>query len=203
MHSSIIAGNDQSDVDYVNGGSNSFDSEGYNSIGSGNATISPLNAFNQTGDQVGANPMLGPLAANGGPTMTHALSPAVRRSTRAIRMRWRRAEVFHLSISGAQRFNAYSMAMALAARIDIGAVDRQPIPPAVFGDYNRNGFVDAADYTVWRNTLGQTALVPFTGADGNGDGNVTGADFLVWKSHFGQTVCATGRGQQCCRVCHH
>ena len=52
----------------------------YNLIGTGNATMSPLNAFNQPGDQVGVNPLLGPLADNGGPTMTHALlagSPAI------------------------------------------------------------------------------------------------------------------------------
>ena len=28
------------------------------------------------------------------------------------------------------------------------------------GDYNRNGVVDAADYTVWRNTLGQIGPRP-------------------------------------------
>ena len=26
----------------------------------------------------------------------------------------------------------------------------------IVGDYNHNGIVDAADYTVWRDTLGQT-----------------------------------------------
>ena len=32
----------------------------------------------------------------------------------------------------------------------------------LFGDYNRNGTVDQADYNVWRNTKGQ-AVAPFTG----------------------------------------
>ena len=36
------------------------------------------------------------------------------------------------------------------------------------GDYNGNGAVDAADYTVWRNTKGLTVLQG-TGADGNRD----------------------------------
>jgi large repetitive protein len=67
------------DVDIVRGdGTNSFDSNGYNLIGDGNAT----SAFNQTGDQIIANnfPGLGPLADNGGPTQTHGLlagSPAI------------------------------------------------------------------------------------------------------------------------------
>ncbi len=39
------------------------------------------------------------------------------------------------------------------------------------GDYNTNGIVDAADYTVWRNGLGSI---------------YTPADYDVWKSHFGQ-----------------
>ncbi len=59
-------------------------------------------------------------------------------------------------------------------------------PPVLVGDYNGNGTVDAADYTVWRNALGQTGLTPFSGADGDGDGAVTQADYGVWKSHFGE-----------------
>ncbi|QDU89862.1 Arylsulfatase precursor [Pirellulimonas nuda] len=48
------------------------------------------------------------------------------------------------------------------------------------GDYNLDGAVDAADYTVWRDTLGQK-VPPYTGADGNGDGVVDQADSEVWK----------------------
>jgi hypothetical protein len=54
------------------------------------------------------------------------------------------------------------------------------------GDYNNNGIVDAADYIVWRNTLGQSG----TGlaADGNNNGIIDAGDFDVWRSHFGQTA---------------
>ena len=54
----------------------------------------------------------------------------------------------------------------------------------VAGDYNANGIVDSADYTVWRDSLGQTG----TGlaADGNGDNAITQADYNIWKSNFGQ-----------------
>src|SRR5262249_573524 len=73
--SSIIAGNVHSDLS--TGQAISITSLGYNLIGSGNY----LTEFNQPGDQTGVtNPLLGPLANNGGPTMTHALlagSPAI------------------------------------------------------------------------------------------------------------------------------
>jgi hypothetical protein len=51
------------------------------------------------------------------------------------------------------------------------------------GDYNDDGTVNAADYTVWRNTLGTSAQ----DADGNGSGMVDAGDFLVWKSNFGMS----------------
>lgn len=60
----------------------------------------------------------------------------------------------------------------------------------ILGDYNHNGIVDAADYTVWRDSLGQTGSG--LAADGNGDHAVTPADYDLWKSQFGQTVAVTG-----------
>ncbi len=52
------------------------------------------------------------------------------------------------------------------------------------GDYNHDGIVDAADYTVWRNSLGSTT---WRDADGDGSGVVDAGDYLVWKNHFGMT----------------
>lgn len=53
------------------------------------------------------------------------------------------------------------------------------------GDYNQNGTVDAADYVVWRNTLGQ----PGSGlaADGNGNNQIDEGDYGVWRANFGRT----------------
>ena len=56
------------------------------------------------------------------------------------------------------------------------------------GDYNRSGVVDAPDYTVWRNSLGDTGLAPFSGADGNGDGEINQVDYQVWRSNYGSAV---------------
>ena len=58
------------------------------------------------------------------------------------------------------------------------------------GDYNADGIVDAADYTVWRNALDSPGDL---GADGNGDEVVDMADYAVWKSLYG-TVYGTGSG---------
>ena len=62
-----------------------------------------------------------------------------------------------------------------------------PIP----GDYNNDGIVDAADYTVWRDSLGQngTGLA----ADGDGDGSITQLDYNIWKSNFGDHSGSAGR----------
>jgi len=55
------------------------------------------------------------------------------------------------------------------------------------GDYNHSGTVDAADYSVWQDTLGQT-VTPFSGADGDGNGIVDDSDYSVWKANFGKTL---------------
>jgi hypothetical protein len=52
------------------------------------------------------------------------------------------------------------------------------------GDYNRDGVVDAADYTVWHDILGSTTDLS---ADGNENGVIDAGDYNVWKTHFGKT----------------
>src|SRR5262249_5761235 len=47
-----------------------------------------------------------------------------------------------------------------------------PVP----GDYNGNGIVDAADFTVWRDTLGSTTDLR---ADGDSDGIVNQLDYQL------------------------
>jgi Tol biopolymer transport system component len=56
---------------------------------------------------------------------------------------------------------------------------------SVPGDYNHNGIVDAADYTVWRDSLGKTGIN--LAADGDSNNIVDAADYNIWKSNFGQT----------------
>ena len=61
------------------------------------------------------------------------------------------------------------------------------------GDYNGDGVVDAADYTVWRNTLGNTVPIG-TGADGDQSGEIDAGDYTFWKSRYGNFVPGVGSG---------
>ena len=80
VRNSIILGNTNTDVDFM-WSTNTFESNGHNLIGNGNAT----EAFNKPGDRTGiSTPKIGTLANNGGPTKTHALlrgSPAIDRGS--------------------------------------------------------------------------------------------------------------------------
>ena len=58
--------------------------------------------------------------------------------------------------------------------------------PNLAGDYNNNGVVDAADYTVWRDTLGSTTDLRANGDNsGASAGKVDQADYAIWKTNFG------------------
>lgn len=58
------------------------------------------------------------------------------------------------------------------------------VPDNLPGDYNADGVVDAADYTVWRNHLGTSTPLANESVT---FGEVTEEDFLVWRSQFGAT----------------
>jgi hypothetical protein len=58
--------------------------------------------------------------------------------------------------------------------------------PRSIGDFNSDGIVDAADYTVYRDNLWTTG--PTNPADANGDGVVTTTDYAVWKAYYGTTT---------------
>ncbi|TWT72700.1 Zinc carboxypeptidase [Posidoniimonas polymericola] len=58
--------------------------------------------------------------------------------------------------------------------------------PGVPGDFNADGLVDAADYTVWRDSYGAVgAALP---ADANSDQVVDAADLESWRANFGVTA---------------
>ncbi len=58
-------------------------------------------------------------------------------------------------------------------------------PAELAGDFNENGVVDAADYTVWRDSLGR--MGDALAADANHDQIVDQDDYAIWKTNFGQT----------------
>lgn len=53
--------------------------------------------------------------------------------------------------------------------------------PFPIGDYNRDNIVNAADYTVWRDTIGSTTNL---GADGNDNRVIDQGDYTIWKANF-------------------
>lgn len=61
-----------------------------------------------------------------------------------------------------------------------------PVMPVLPGDYSGNGVIDAADYVVWRDGLGQTGVG--LRADGNGDQVVDDGDYNIWKANYGMDV---------------
>ncbi|TWT77339.1 hypothetical protein Pla123a_19990 [Posidoniimonas polymericola] len=81
-------------------------------------------------------------------------------------------------------------------RIDVSGLSRSPSTTAILhlefgpeialpGDYNADGVVDAADYTVWReNVDGPAGVLP---NDPNG-GTIGDAQYATWKTHFGKTL---------------
>jgi hypothetical protein len=83
------------------------------------------------------------------------------------------------------------------SRLDITALDA-----ALFGDlgyplitkssdYNGNHTIDAADYVLWRNTVGQTGSG--LAADGNLNSQIDIGDYNYWRSQFGK---AAGSGAE-------
>lgn len=56
------------------------------------------------------------------------------------------------------------------------------------GDFNGDGQVDAADYTVWRDTAGSTSQFA---ADANGDGKIDASDYAIWVANYGRSTSAT------------
>ena len=154
-----------------------------NNTGSGLAEA-PIGAPDANGNRIGGpihgviDPRLGPLVANGGPTLTHAPlpgspvinagDPAASPGASGVPVNDQRGAPFTRVYGG---------------RIDMGAVESQPNP--LPGDYNFNGVVDMADYILWRDTAGSTSDLR---ADGNGDGIVNEADRLFWRTHFGENL---------------
>ncbi len=83
-------------------------------------------------------------------------------------------------------FNGHTLDLVydyLAKQVRIEVIDALGIP----GDYNQNGSVDAADYTVYRDALGTNIILP----NDSTPGSVTAADYLVWQNNFSGGASAT------------
>ena len=81
----------------------------------------------------------------------------------------------------------FSIGEELNANISTGGNDDNelvavPAAGVLIADYNGDGNVGAADYTVWRDTLGSTTDLA---ADGDGSQVVDAGDYDTWRANFG------------------
>jgi hypothetical protein len=59
----------------------------------------------------------------------------------------------------------------------------------LFGDYNGDTIVDAADYVVWRDNLGSSYYLNNSGNESDGSSAIVdAADYDLWRARFGQTA---------------
>jgi hypothetical protein len=69
----------------------------------------------------------------------------------------------------------------------VGQIALVQSPPAVLGDLNGDGSVNAADIVLWRKNAGQ-----FVGAGAGGDGDENGlvdqSDYDLWRANFGRSA---------------
>ena len=105
----------------------------------------------------------------------------------------------NLLINGGLEFDTDTFALSVPDGWKMSEGPPVPRFPAPYlGDYNNGGVpavpcppggycgaVDAADYTVWRDHLGQAFQLPNEGTNVSA-GSVTQSDYVFWKNNFGQ-----------------
>jgi hypothetical protein len=67
----------------------------------------------------------------------------------------------------------------------LGRENLSNFAPPLGGDYNRDSFVDGADFLLWQRTLGSNSALE---ADGDASGIIDAGDLDVWKDSYGQQV---------------
>jgi hypothetical protein len=170
------------DIDFVDAAFvNSFQSLGYNVVGSGNA----LPAFNTiVGNPISGVPdktgildaRLDPLSIVSGVVSVHTLQ----NGSAAVN-------------SGNPNFNPNSFAPPLTTdatgaarvqlgRIDVGAVESSTAAPPA--DFTGDLVVDGSDFLRWQQNVGAAGATQQQG-DATGDGLVNSADLSEWKTQFG------------------
>jgi hypothetical protein len=169
-----------------------------NNSGSGLAAA-PVNAPDANGNIVGGagaaaiDPMLGPLADNGGPTPTHAPlpgSPAIDAGDPAVAF-----NPAEFDQRGTPFVRVFDGDGAGGARIDIGSYEVQTTV-VLSADFDNDSDTDGADFLTWQRGLGLAgAAATRTNGNADGDLDVDGADLDVWRNSFGAGAVAAAGGQ--------
>ena len=137
------------------------------------------------GNQVGVDPMLGPLADNGGPTLTHALlpgSPALDAGDPTFT-----PNMFVPPLDHDQRSSPF--VRVAGGRVDIGSLELQNVVPD--GDFNDDGVYDCLDIDALIAEI--AASTHNAGFDLTADGLVNLADRDAWLAEAGEVNLGPGK----------
>ena len=191
---SLITGNTDSIGNEIRNFSYTFILNGYNLIGESSQTTAQalsgitVGATDITATSNGTNPtalasILGPLADNGGPTLTHALlagSPAIDMGDPAVMF-----DAMEYDQRGVGFLRVVDSGGGL--RVDIGAYEVQvavAVPDSA--DFDGDGDVDGRDFLAWQRGFG--IVMPNavkTDGDADNDLDVDGDDLDVWQLQYG------------------
>jgi hypothetical protein len=126
------------------------------------------------------DPLLGPLADNGGPTLTHALvadSVAVNAGDPSL------AAGEAGTPTHDQRGDPYGR--VVGARIDMGSFELlDDLEPEGEADFDNDADVDGNDFLLWQRGSG----------DADADGDSDGDDLTVWREAYGSVTAAPAAG---------
>ena len=178
LSNTILAGNSaEDDGQDIQPGSGTLTAN-YTLIGADEGFTLVGDVGNQTGS-LGSplDPLLGPLANNGGPTETHALlvgSPAIDSGDPAA-----------AGAGATPLFDQRGVGFDRVGngRIDLGAFEVQDATTSS-ADFDEDGDIDGSDFLAWQRGFGTPAPTTADG-DADGDGDVDAADLGVWGNQFG------------------
>ena len=142
---------------------------------------------NLVGSQAGGgaiDPVLGPLADHGGPTLTHALlagSPALNGGDPAFD-----PNAWTPPLDYDQRGGPFDR--VTFGRIDMGARELDTGSGEISADFDADGDVDGVDFLAWQRGFGTQFDAVAADGDATGDGAVRAGDLAAWQSMYGEAV---------------
>jgi hypothetical protein len=150
---------------------------GYSLVGT---AIGAINTTPGTINYFGVDPLLGPLANDGGPTQTHALlpgSPAIDAGDPTIQH-----DPDQFDQRGDPFLRVADGDLPDDIVIDMGAYEAQSRPSA---DFDSDHDVDGSDFLAWQRGYGTTVGAAKPDGNSDDDGDVDASDLAAWEVSFG------------------